>query len=137
VVNDAQWLGCCLALDRPDLAVDPRFATNPARVCHRHELADILQEIFQTRPLRWWELALAKHGVPHSRFLDWYAFSNDPQARANGHVSELDTGRWGTLYAPGVPWKFSATPARIGPPPKPAEHTEALLAHPTFEREAQ
>jgi hypothetical protein len=32
-----------------------------------------------------------------------------------------------------VPWKFSRTPVKIGPPPKPAGDSEALLANPTFE----
>lgn len=134
VVNDAQWLNFCLAIDQPELAVNPRFATNPDRVERRRELAGLLQKIFLTKPLRWWELALTKHDVPNSRFLDSDALRTDPQALANGHVTELDTGRWGTIYAPDVPWEFSRTPVKIGPAPKPGEHTEDLLAHPSFER---
>ena len=35
VGNDAQFQALASALERPDLAADPRFATNPDRVAHR------------------------------------------------------------------------------------------------------
>lgn len=135
VVNDQQWQALCQALGRPDLADDPRFATNPDRVERRCELATMLQEAFATKPARWWELRLARFGVPHSRFLDWSAFRYDAQARANGHVVELDTGRWGTLYVADAPWKFSRTPVHVSSPPGAGDHTAVLLARPTFERD--
>src|SRR5205823_712375 len=50
VANDGLWRRFCRAVDRPDLVDDARFATNPARVARRAELADLLQEMFATRP---------------------------------------------------------------------------------------
>src|SRR5258708_19853337 len=38
VVNDGQFRRFCRLIDREDLASDPRFQTNPARVEHRGEL---------------------------------------------------------------------------------------------------
>ena len=35
VGNDAQWLACCRALERPDLAEDIRYLANAGRVEHR------------------------------------------------------------------------------------------------------
>lgn len=134
VVNDAQWQACCRALGRGDLAADARFTTNPDRVKHRGALASILQEHFAKKPVRWWELVLAKHGVPHGRFLDWNAFRYDAQARANGQVTELDTGRWGTMYVANAPWHFSRTPVAVSAPPGPGDDTAVLLRRPTFDR---
>ena len=38
VGTDAQWLACCRALDRADLAHDGRYRENAGRVRHREEL---------------------------------------------------------------------------------------------------
>lgn len=133
-VDDGQWRRLCEAIGRPELVEDPRFATNPERVAHRHELSETLQETFCSKPARWWELRLAKFGVPHSRFLDWNQFRYDPQARANGQVMELDTGRWGMMYVADAPWRFSETEVHISPPPGAGDHTAALLARPTYDR---
>ena len=42
--NDEQFARICAVLDRPDLAEDPRFATNPARVSHRSDLVEALEK---------------------------------------------------------------------------------------------
>ncbi|GAC1540504.1 MAG: CoA transferase [Candidatus Velthaea sp.] len=43
------WRRLCEALDRPDIAADPRFAGNAARVQHRAELIELLSTAFATR----------------------------------------------------------------------------------------
>lgn len=48
----------------PELADDPRFATNTARVEHRDALAAQLQAILQTRPAADWVADLRARGVP-------------------------------------------------------------------------
>ena len=47
------WLRFCQAIERPELAHDPRFATNEARVRHREELdrRDHLDSTRQVSPL--------------------------------------------------------------------------------------
>lgn len=42
VGTDAQFRQLCLVLMRPHWAAEPRFATNPARVHHRHALEELL-----------------------------------------------------------------------------------------------
>lgn len=42
VGTDAQFRQLCLVLMRPHWAAEPRFATNPARVRHRHALEELL-----------------------------------------------------------------------------------------------
>ena len=64
VGNERLWAKFCKILGAEEMLTDPRFATNAARVEHRHELSAILGEIFAGKPLRWWELQLARHGVP-------------------------------------------------------------------------
>lgn len=55
VGNDAQYRRFCdSVLERPDLATDPRFSINKARVNHRKELFEILGAIFSTHTMKYW-----------------------------------------------------------------------------------
>lgn len=54
VGSDRQFEKLCALLNRPDLAQDNRFRTNPARVQHRDEIKQILQDLihrFTREPL--------------------------------------------------------------------------------------
>ena len=50
--NDAQFRHFAEAANAPELAADPRFATNPARVTHREILVPILAEILRRQNLK-------------------------------------------------------------------------------------
>jgi crotonobetainyl-CoA:carnitine CoA-transferase CaiB-like acyl-CoA transferase len=64
VGNDAQWLACCRALERNDLARDERYLSNPGRVEHRAELVGTLAETLRTRTAAAWLERLDRYGVP-------------------------------------------------------------------------
>ena len=64
VGNDAQWLACCRAIERPDLAADPRFLSNAGRVEHRVELVRALAGTLRTRTAAEWIAELEACGVP-------------------------------------------------------------------------
>ena len=63
VGNDRQFASLCKVLGL-DLAGDPDFATNPARVAHREVLARRLSEVLATHPTAQWVQALTAAGVP-------------------------------------------------------------------------
>ncbi|MET7394642.1 CoA transferase [Dactylosporangium sp. NPDC005572] len=63
VGNDGQFVRLSAALGL-DLAADPRFATNAARVAHRPELAEALGAAFAAEPVAHWVAALTAAGVP-------------------------------------------------------------------------
>jgi crotonobetainyl-CoA:carnitine CoA-transferase CaiB-like acyl-CoA transferase len=49
IQNEREWQRLCRdVLARPEVADDPRFATNPDRVAHRAVLDSIIQEVFDT-----------------------------------------------------------------------------------------
>src|SRR5689334_8761945 len=54
VGNDSQFAKFCEIADCRHLAVDPRFATNAARVAHRDTLVPMLQEVMSTRTVEAW-----------------------------------------------------------------------------------
>jgi glutaryl-CoA transferase len=64
VGNDAQWLACCRALNRPDLAADRRYFANAGRVEGRAALVITLGETLRTRPAGEWLELLEGTGVP-------------------------------------------------------------------------
>jgi crotonobetainyl-CoA:carnitine CoA-transferase CaiB-like acyl-CoA transferase len=64
VGNDVQWLACCHAIARPDLAEDPRYIRNAGRVGHRAELVRILGETFRGDSAAEWLKRLERARVP-------------------------------------------------------------------------
>src|SRR5262249_39462600 len=62
VGNDGQFTRLCEVAERPELAADPRFATNAARVENRAELVPILQALLAGRPTQEWVGALEGAG---------------------------------------------------------------------------
>ena len=62
--NDGLFRALCRALGCEQLADDPRFATNPARVEHRKALIPELQARFAERPAEEWVAELGAAGVP-------------------------------------------------------------------------
>ena len=62
--NDGLFRRLCEALGRAELAADPRFATNPARVEHRDALKPELERTLAARPADDWVELLGAAGVP-------------------------------------------------------------------------
>ena len=64
VGNDRQFAALCDVLGVPELAADPRFETNAARVQSRVSLHAALEERLRTRPAGDWARELTSAGVP-------------------------------------------------------------------------
>lgn len=128
VGNDSQWLHFCAAAEVPDLAADPRFATNPLRVQHRTELFPRLDALFLTQTVTDWCDRLEKARVPHAPVNDYAAVFAHEQVQARGmKVTVTDpTGKPVDLL--GSP--FHLTGADLPGftfPPRLGEHTDAVL----------
>ncbi|MBD7995101.1 CoA transferase [Arthrobacter sp. Sa2CUA1] len=65
--NDTQFVRLAAELGAPELAADPRFATNSARVERREVLIPRLEELLGTAPAAVWQQRLAGAGVPAGR----------------------------------------------------------------------
>ncbi|GAB2456152.1 CaiB/BaiF CoA transferase family protein [Jatrophihabitans fulvus] len=63
VGNDRQFAAMADALGRPELATDPRFATNPDRVAHRSELVAELEAALAADTATAWSQRLLRAGV--------------------------------------------------------------------------
>jgi crotonobetainyl-CoA:carnitine CoA-transferase CaiB-like acyl-CoA transferase len=87
--NDGLWRKLCEALERPDLADDARFASNPLRVRNRQELEAVLNAVFATRSTGEWELRIREAGVPCARVQQVGDALADPQTAALGIVQKV------------------------------------------------
>lgn len=120
---DRHWPGLLAAIERGDLADDPRFATARDRARHTEELIDILDRHFATRAYAEWIERFDEHDV-------WWAPVNsipevveDPQAIASGAFVEMTPSPNEAPYrAVNSPVDFGGYDFRPGPVPRLGEH---------------
>jgi crotonobetainyl-CoA:carnitine CoA-transferase CaiB-like acyl-CoA transferase len=126
--NDNLFGKFCELAGRPELAKDPRFATNGKRVANRVELTRILSELFVRRSTQEWIGALEAAGVPCGPINDLAQVFSEPQALARGLRLELPHPSAGMVSLVRSPMRFSATPVEHGvPPPTLGQHTDEVL----------
>ncbi|PPV36615.1 CaiB/BaiF CoA transferase family protein [Ectopseudomonas oleovorans] len=128
VGNDGQFRKFCEVAGIANLADDPRFVTNKARVAHRAELIPLLRQatVFKTTA-QWIEL-LEKAGVPCGPINDLQQVFADPQVQARGLRLDLPNAMGSSTPQVASPLRLSATPvAYRSAPPLLGQHTEALL----------
>jgi crotonobetainyl-CoA:carnitine CoA-transferase CaiB-like acyl-CoA transferase len=126
--NDNLYSKFCEAAGCPELARDPRFATNGKRVENRAELTRLLAEVFKKRSTREWLELLEAAGVPNGPINDIAQVFEEPQVKARGVRIELDHAAAGKLPMVASPMRFSGTPIqyRRGSPVL-GEHTVEVL----------
>jgi crotonobetainyl-CoA:carnitine CoA-transferase CaiB-like acyl-CoA transferase len=122
--NDALFRRLCDAIDRADLAGDPRYATNSARLEHRDALTADLEAAFATRPAVEWVARLGEAGVPAGPINDVaqaFAFAEELGLEP---VDETDGVR---TVRPAM--RLHATPAAVRRrPPRLGEHDAEIRA---------
>ncbi len=132
------WPNLCAALQRPELADDPRFATGADRLANSAALYDLLDPLFARDSRAAWLARLTDHGLlfaPVNRAID---VLNDAQARLNGYVVEFDHDDLGTVPLPGFPIEFDQMAA--GPvcrAPRLGEHTAEILDEVGYDHDGQ
>ncbi|KGJ05110.1 Crotonobetainyl-CoA:carnitine CoA-transferase CaiB [Paracoccus halophilus] len=82
--NDRQFAALCRVLELPDLAQDPEFATNPARVANRDRLVPLLAGATRRQGRASLIAALEAAGVPGGPVNDVAEALAEPQIAARG-----------------------------------------------------
>jgi len=128
VGNDGQFQRLCGALGIPELAADPDFATNPARVANRVRLRERLVVELSMREKGPLLAALEKATVPASPINNIAEMFEDPQIVARGMRMDLADADGNVLPSVRAPMLMSKTPlAYERPSPRLGEHTEEVL----------
>ena len=128
VGNDGQFRRLVTAIERPELADDPRFTGNAQRVTNRDTLRVELSEAFASRDGHALSDMLSRLGVPAGPVLNVDEAVAAPHTAARAMVTEVDGFR-----SLGTPIKLSRTPG--GPrtrPPHFGEHGHAVLSEHGF-----
>jgi crotonobetainyl-CoA:carnitine CoA-transferase CaiB-like acyl-CoA transferase len=121
VGNDRQFEALCETLGDPRLAVDPRFATNRARVENRDALAAALTGLLAARPATEWAELLRERRVPAGVVNDvGAAFALARELGLEPTVG-IERGDGTSAELTRNPIRLSATPAtyRLAPPSLP------------------
>jgi itaconate CoA-transferase len=128
VQNEREWAVLCRdILGQPQLIEDPRFATNPDRVSHDHELAAIIDAALRELTAADVEARLDAAGIANARLRTPAEFAAHPQLAARQ--------RWRDVGTPGGPVRALLPPvtvagreAAMGDVPALGQHTAAILA---------
>ena len=128
VGSERQWQRLCVAIGLPELAEDPRFATNGGRVERRRELRELLAARFLERRVAEWTAVLEAGEIPVGPINDVTDAFASPEAAALEMMVEQEHPAWGPIRQVGVPFRLSETPASIRtPPPALGQDTDAIL----------
>jgi crotonobetainyl-CoA:carnitine CoA-transferase CaiB-like acyl-CoA transferase len=128
VANDSLWERCCAALERRDLAKDPRFDTVPKRTQERDTLVPLLNEILGGRSADEWLKRFEAAGVPAGRIKTVPEVCESEHLKARGMIVRMKHPRAGDIRVMGVPIRLHGTPgAAITPPPLLGQHTDVVL----------
>lgn len=127
IQNEREWERFCReVLQRPELAGDPRFSSNPRRVENRDELHEEIGRVFGTLSSEEVIGRLDAARIANARLRSVREFLEHPQLEARRRWRKVDSpaGVLDALLPPAVP---NAEEPVMGPIPEVGEHTEAIL----------
>lgn len=126
--SDEEFAALCRAMERPDLAGDPRFATLSDRKANEEALEAEITAWTAGRDR--WEItrALQAEGVAAYPSMTSRDLANDPHLRERGIFVELEHPEVGVRIHIGIPWQMSGTPCAVeSPAPLLGQHTDEVL----------
>jgi itaconate CoA-transferase len=126
--NEREWqLFCQKVLMQPELATDPRFASNAQRTASREALRALIVEAFAGLSAAQVEARLEAAQIANARVNTMQALWEHPQLQARGRWVDVATpaGPVPALLPPGAP---DAEAVRMDAVPALGEHTNAVLA---------
>ncbi len=128
IIQDAQFAGLCRAIERLDLARDPRFEKLVERFHHWVELVPLLSEEIRKIPTEAFLSRSHQEGAPFAPVNCVDDFLADPQVAHRKSVVTLEDPRFGSVRYLSPPIRFERTPASIDRhAPRLGEHTDAVL----------
>jgi CoA:oxalate CoA-transferase len=120
----------CGIIGAPQLADDPRFASQLSQVEHADELISAIEARLATRPAAEWEAEFVQAGLPASVVRTLQETLAHPHLRTRGTLQPVDVPELGrSLDVVGAGFRFEHDqPAFQGPVPRLGEHTAEVLA---------
>ena len=117
VGNDGQFARFCALVGQAELAKDPRFTTNSARIEHRDLLIPTLTEWMLQRSTQQWMDLLEPHAVPCAPILTLPGVFAHPQVQSRGMQLSVDGGHGQAMPLVANPMRFDGERAIADQPP--------------------
>jgi crotonobetainyl-CoA:carnitine CoA-transferase CaiB-like acyl-CoA transferase len=121
------WNAFCEAVERPEWAVDPRFATFADRDRHRDVLTTLIDERLRAQGAARWLSRLTKAGVPCAPINDVATALSDPQILARGGIVDYSHPHLERVRQVRTPFRMAGVNPKSRPAPHLGEDTQALL----------
>ena len=129
VGNDRQFARFAEAIGAPELASDPRFSTNRARVENREALVGLIREALKAKGAAHWLADFEARRIPCGPVSTIAEVFDHPQLEARGLRFDLPHPLAGSVPQVRTPIKFSDSEMVYEtPPPGLGEHTDEVLA---------
>ena len=126
--NQANWKRLVEVIGQAQLADDPRFLDNAARMKNLPALIEILTAHLRMHTTSDWLAQFEAAGVPAGPVLSIGEMLTDPQVLARRMVVEVEHSRLGRMKTLGLPVKFSVTPGKVRHgAPLLGQHTREVL----------
>lgn len=128
VASDVHYMRFCEAIRAPELAEDPRFASNALRQAARAELAGAIERHLKEDTRAQWLERFEEFGIPAGPILGIDEAFASPLATERHMSVEIEHPKSGLITQVGAPWKIdgASSPIRI-PPPMLGQHTGEVL----------
>jgi len=137
IQENKDWPRFPVAIDRPDLLSDPRFATADARHANAGELIEILDQVFASRDLTDWRRALDAHQITFGSVAKVTELPSDRQMEENGVFVLAPSPRGGELRTVDSPFGLEGVrKVRTRAAPGLGDHTDEVLAQLGYDAEA-
>ncbi len=120
------WTSLLEALELPDVARDPRFATFADRAVHKATLVPILTARFAERTTSEW-LSSLRGKVPCAPVNTIAEALADEQIAARDMIVEVEHPRFGVLREVATPVKTEGAAPNLSPAPALGQHTDEIL----------
>jgi crotonobetainyl-CoA:carnitine CoA-transferase CaiB-like acyl-CoA transferase len=125
-IDALRFRSLCEAAGMPELA--DRYADDLSRAQNIEGIRAALSERIRERPTAFWLEKLRELDVIVAPIQTYAEVIEDPQARVNGYVTEIEHPVHGTVKIVGSPIQFGREPTvPQGPPPELGAHTEICL----------
>ncbi|HIY41430.1 MAG TPA: CoA transferase [Candidatus Nocardiopsis merdipullorum] len=125
--NDALYQRLCTALERPDLAEDPRYATNSGRVEHRDELVGEISATLRTLPAEHWRQVMIEAGVPVGQVRGVLDALRSADAEGDDVLRTVEHPTAGLLEQVRAGFRLDGSPPPLIAPPLLGQHSRAVL----------
>lgn len=111
--NDAIFRRLAEAMEQPELAEDPRYATHLARGENQTELDELINRWTEGLTIDQVDALMIAHSIPAGRVYTAADMMDDPHFQAREAIVEVETRQRGKLKMQGTFPKFSRTPSSI------------------------